>query len=188
MLIGVLSDSHGRAQRLRLAIRQLRNLGAEALLHCGDVGGESSLDELAAARLPVWFAWGNTDLGALDPTLQQYCEQLGLRVPPGAPVRVELGGRRIEIYHGHEREFEQLLDALRAGQAVAEGQPDYVLCGHTHMPADVRTGGVRIVNPGALHRAARYTVATIDLAQDTVRHWVIDDEATGPPAPYELPG
>ena len=38
---------------------------------------------------------------------------------------------------------------------------------------DERLGRLRIVNPGALHRAAQKTVALVDLNTDTVRHLTV---------------
>ena len=43
---------------------------------------------------------------------------------------------------------------------------DYVLHGHTHIAADTCIGSARVINPGALQRAARYTVALLDLEVD----------------------
>ena len=38
--------------------------------------------------------------------------------------------------------------------------------GHTHRQADRREGRTRIINPGALHRAATKTVAILDTVED----------------------
>src|ERR1700754_735549 len=59
VLIGILSDTHGRADAMALAMQALRNGGAEFFIHCGDVGSEGVLDHLAGA--PAAFVWGNTD-------------------------------------------------------------------------------------------------------------------------------
>jgi predicted phosphodiesterase len=50
-------------------------------------------------------------------------------------------------------------------QALAE-DVDYLLHGHTHELRDERVGATRIINPGALHRAPRYTAAILDPKAD----------------------
>ena len=39
--------------------------------------------------------------------------------------------------------------------------------GHTHLPRDERIQGTRVLNPGALHAAQRYTVGLLDTTADT---------------------
>jgi predicted phosphodiesterase len=43
---------------------------------------------------------------------------------------------------------------------------DYLLQGHTHVRLDECVGRTRIINPGALHRAAVKTVVTLDTRAD----------------------
>ena len=53
-------------------------------------------------------------------------------------------------------------------RAIADGA-DYLLHGHTHETRDERVGRTRVVNPGALSRAARYTCALLDPRSDALR-------------------
>jgi predicted phosphodiesterase len=46
-------------------------------------------------------------------------------------------------------------------RAAITGGADYLIHGHTHELRDERTAGTRIINHGALHRAPRFTVATL---------------------------
>ncbi|MBI4718996.1 MAG: metallophosphoesterase family protein [Planctomycetes bacterium] len=150
-----MSDSHGRFLPVRQAVDLFDRLGVEQLIHCGDVGGEVVFDELAGRR--VTFVWGNTDV--TGGPLIAYLESLGLAAPREVPTRLTVDGREIAVFHGHEAGFET------AAQRLAV---NYILHGHTHQARDERQGNVRIVNPGALHRAKRLTVATLDLASDTL--------------------
>jgi predicted phosphodiesterase len=50
-------------------------------------------------------------------------------------------------------------------QALRDGA-DYLLHGHTHELRDERIGRTRMINPGALFRAARYTAALLDPRAD----------------------
>lgn len=169
MVIGILSDTHGRAGPVRQAIEVFRAAGVGAVFHCGDIGSVEILRELAGFTKNLWFVWGNTDV--THSGWAEVVADLGLHWPDG-PLVVELDGRRIALAHGHEVRF-RLLEQDRS--------LDYVLSGHTHAKRDFRENGIRFVNPGALHRASVYTVATLDLATDELtfhglqpgpgRHW-----------------
>lgn len=180
MILGILSDTHGELHRTRLALRVLEQLGATAFIHCGDVGGEDILSELAGRR--AWVVAGNTDF--FDSQTVTYAGRLGLTLALTTPLRVELAGRALAVYHGHEPQFHELLEGLHAGQAPADAVADcrYVLHGHTHVAKHTRYGDYRLVNPGALHRAARCTVATLDLLADRVQFWDVGASAADRPA------
>lgn len=186
MLIGVLSDTHGKAKRARAAVRLLEKVGAAALVHCGDVGSEAVLDELAGR--PTSFIWGNTDEDTDG--LAAHARSLGLDPPGRCPRVLHLAGRTIHVYHGHEPEFARLLRRLEQSAAAsapaAADAPDVVLYGHTHVADQRRLGSVLLVNPGALHRAARYSVATIDLRELAVMFWPLDEADAEQPKPIDL--
>lgn len=154
MKLGILSDSHGRVDAVRKALQVLDRAGAEAFIHCGDVGGLDVLDELAGRR--CWFVWGNTD--DPRPSWRAHVAALGLPWPEG-PVELALDGKRIGVFHGYERGFREALRDCRY---------DYLLHGHTHERDDYREGRMRVINPGALHRVATKTVAILDLQTDQV--------------------
>ncbi len=152
VLVGILSDSHGDAEATARAVSLLESQGATAFFHCGDICGERVLDVLAGRK--AYFVWGNCD----DPSPQLHAYVQALELPWPAPSkRISLGGKRIAMYHGHEREFP---DALK------DPKLDYVFFGHSHRREDSRDGGPRAINPGALFRAAVKTVALLDLKRD----------------------
>lgn len=156
MIVGILSDTHDRLHATSLAVQALAGAGAQFLIHCGDVGSEQILDQLAG--VPAAFVFGNTDWDRQ--ALQRYAEQLGLRCL-GAAGELELGGKSFCVLHGDDsREMRRALDAQRF---------DYLLHGHTHVKRDERVGRTRVVNPGALHRAREKTVALLDTAADGLR-------------------
>ncbi len=160
MRLGILADTHGQVVRTRQAIERLAAAGAEAFVHCGDVGGPEVLAEFAGRRL--WFVWGNTDYP--DPTWRAELDALGLPWPAG-PLNLLLDDRRVAVFHGHERGFRR---------AVESNENDYVLCGHSHMRTDRRIGRTRLINPGALHRAGLHTVALLDLRTDELLYIQVD--------------
>ncbi len=152
MILGILSDTHGRVAAAREAIKILRARDAEYIIHCGDVG-EGVLELLPAERSA--FVFGNNDFdrhGLRDEASERSircCETFG---------DLELGGRRIAVTHGDEI---RILREIRATDRF-----DYLLTGHTHVADDHREGRLRCINPGALHRAMRKSVATLDLNTD----------------------
>jgi putative phosphoesterase len=160
VLIGVLSDSHGDAETTARAVAALIAHGSEILLHLGDLCGDDVIDELVGHRSHIVF--GNCDWNIEVST--QYAIGLGLQVDHPMGV-IEADGRRIAFTHGDNAGLMQ--QALDAGV-------DYLLHGHTHTVSDQHVGSTRVLCPGALHRATRYTCALLDPARDRVRVLEID--------------
>jgi uncharacterized protein len=149
MIVGVLSDTHGRIGAIRTALAAFREHGAELLIHCGDID-----DADAAAAFIGWhahFVLGNCDwdregiraaIARIHGTLHE---------PYG---HLELAGANIAWTHGdNAREFR---DIERADQY------DFLFYGHTHVAEQHRTGRTLVVNPGALHRARTKTCLVLD--------------------------
>jgi len=152
MKIGVLSDSHGRAAMTALAISALRSAGAELLLHLGDLGSNEVIEELAGQDARIVL--GNCD----DPPEPLIRTARSLDIAVDHPMGwVTAAGKRIAYTHGHLEDL--MAQALEAGV-------DYLLHGHSHELRDERIGRTRVINPGALFRAARYTAAVLDPAAD----------------------
>jgi putative phosphoesterase len=156
VILGILSDTHGRADAAAEGMRVLRAAGATYFIHCGDVGSESVLDHLAGTQAS--FVFGNTDWDRRP--LERYAQSIGVTCH-GAAADLTLDGKRIAVVHGDDPRLKQ---HLLAGQEY-----DYLFQGHTHVPADERVGRTRVINPGALHRARVKTVATVDPARDAVQ-------------------
>ena len=155
MLIGILSDSHGDANTTARAVAALVAHGSEMLLHLGDIGCDEVIDELTGHKTRIVF--GNCDW-EID-ALTRYAELVGVAVDHPLGM-IEVERKRIAFTHGD--------DAALMQRAVDEGM-DYLFHGHTHEVTDVRVGTTRVINPGALHRAARYTCALLDPVRDDVR-------------------
>jgi hypothetical protein len=160
MLIGILSDTHGRHDSAAAGIKLLREAGAEFLIHCGDVGGRPILDLLAdgGEKPTVAFVWGNTDCDQDE--LTSYATHLGIQCL-GQYGTLSLGGKRVAVAHGH--------DPAVLRRVLNVEHPDYLLTGHTHAAHDCREGETRCINPGALFRAAVKTVALLDPSRDELR-------------------
>lgn len=102
--------------------------GVELILHAGDVGGRSVLDELGAIA-PVRAVWGNTDIAG-DPHLE-------------SSVALDAGGLSIHVSHGHE------VGSPTPARLLARYDADIIVYGHTHKPLIERSGSRLVINPGA---------------------------------------
>lgn len=155
MILGILSDTHDQAKRTIDALRLLHEAGAEALVHCGDVTGPDIL--ALCTGQPLYFVLGNNDYEIELSTAAQGMKDVHYLGYHGV---IELGGKRIGVAHGHLR---------KDVHALFTQAPDYLLTGHSHVAMDERHGNIRRINPGALYRARRFSVAVLDLATDELR-------------------
>jgi len=142
--ICLLSDSHDQILLLDAAVAAAKDLGVEAVLHCGDVVAPSTLKCLEKYGLPVHVIHGNN-------TGDTY--NLGrLAADPRSPVQyhgmdagIELGGRRIFMVH-----YPHYARAM-----AATGDWDLVCCGHSHhhqrqwLP-NLKGGRTLLLNPGTV--------------------------------------
>jgi putative phosphoesterase len=156
MRIGILADTHDQLERARLAVEVLRAEGAAVLVHCGDLTGPEMV--VLCAVLPCYFTFGNHDADTV-PALRRAAADSGA-VCLGWGGTVDLAGKRVGVTHGHMH-----TDVRR----VLTARPDYLLSGHSHIPADRWDGSTRRINPGALHEADEYTVALLDLESCELR-------------------
>ena len=114
--IGLLSDTHGLLRPEALVALA----GCDAVIHAGDIGGETIL--AALARLgPVYAIRGNNDLS---------------RGAASERLRLTLGGVSILVVHD-VNELSTPYDA------------EVVICGHSHRPSVTTVGGALVVNPGS---------------------------------------
>ena len=122
--IGVISDTHGFFDP---KVAEFFD-GVDHILHAGDVGRTSVLDELRALA-PVTAVQGNVD-----------GPELGLRLTEF----VELAGCGFLLHHiVNPRHLGD--DLLRR---IAVNQPGMVVFGHSHQQFCESVGGVRFFNPG----------------------------------------
>ena len=141
MIIGIVSDSHGKASRLREALDIFAGRGVEVVIHCGDIGSLECVDLLGQFDGDAYMVAGNTDkhFGRLSAR----AKTRGVTFDP-VSIAVDLGdGRRLAATHGHDGQF--------FIELVSGGQFAYVCHGHSHRMRDEQFGDVRVINPGALH-------------------------------------
>ena len=152
MYLGIVSDTHGHVGNTRAAVQMLESLGVEKVLHCGDIGSDSIVPLFA--KWPTHFVLGNVDSEGRAKQLQQVIQQAGQNYH-GRFGSLELGGVKVGFLHGDD---ERLLD-----QTISAGLHDMVCHGHTHVPRQEKIGKTFVLNPGALFRANRHTIALVEL-------------------------
>jgi putative phosphoesterase len=157
MLLAVLSDTHGHVEYTRRAVAVLESLAVERVIHCGDIGSPSIPPLLA--RWPVDYVLGNVDRATA--ALQKAIEAAGHRLH-GRFGSVELEGRKIAFLHSDDEKLFR--------QTIASGAWDLVCYGHTHKADLRREGTTHVLNPGALYRTARHSIATVTLPELEIRH------------------
>jgi putative phosphoesterase len=124
--IGLISDTHGR---LRSEVFDIFE-GVDRILHAGDIGPYDLLVELEALA-PVTAVYGNTD-------------HFDVRDRVNEVARLELGGRRVAVIHGHQLGS----PTPESLQGKLPGS-DIIVFGHTHRPLVHRGNGSVVINPGS---------------------------------------
>jgi putative phosphoesterase len=124
MRIGVISDTHGKLHPRVVEVFA----NADAIIHAGDAGGEHVLEALRRIA-PVTFVRGNND------------DASGYDV-----VRVTIGGLRFLVTHILPRPSDPGEHVVRS---LISEPADVIVFGHSHLPHDEVTGGVRYFNPAS---------------------------------------
>lgn len=133
MIAGVVSDTHGNVEGMRLLAERLELLGVQTVLHLGDDYRDLAI--LSQCGLKV--------LGV--PGL--YCPEYRDPKIPNRQV-VDFGGLKFLLSHTAARSRYDSPEDLDPETACYE--VDAVLFGHTHAPALEERQGVAWINPGHL--------------------------------------
>jgi putative phosphoesterase len=159
MRIGVLSDTHGHWARTEQAVRVFLDQAVDLVIHCGDVGSS----EVVALfdPWPTHFVFGNVDApGELRPVIQRAGKTCHERLGT-----LELEGRRIAFLHSDDR------PAFL--ETISDGRFDLVCFGHTHAAELFDHGSTKVLNPGAVYRSPRPSVAIVVLPELQITHVAI---------------
>ena len=156
MLLGVVSDTHGY---LNPRVPELLQ-GVEHILHAGDIGDTSIIEELSGIA-PVTAVRGNNDgTGATS----LYPEQ----------VTLQLGGRT--IFLTHEIKLPKAPEDPGV-KTYLDASVDVVVFGHSHIAVQRSLGPVLFFNPGAAGKR-RFklipSIGTLALEDDWVRGSIIE--------------
>lgn len=144
MKICIVSDSHDRGDMLAAAISNAKEMGAEVVVHCGDLIGGNTLRASLKLGLPMHVIHGN-NLGDPVAIARMAAKSNGQLTYHGQDAMLQLGGRKIFVTH-----------YPHYGEAMAcTGEWDLVCCGHSHEPLiaarkNIAAGNTWLVNPGTV--------------------------------------
>ena len=160
MTLLVLSDSHGRADRVEEVIRRVR---PDGVLFCGDGLRDLTYRDVPC---PLWAVAGNCDWMS-SPLIVN-----GSVLQPETEELVTVEGIRILLMHGHTYGVKE--SPLRAVYRAAELGADLLIYGHTHVPVELHlrpddersllpvTKPLTVFNPGSLgDRNASFGTVTL---------------------------
>lgn len=145
-LVGIVSDTHEDVRMIIKAVKVFKERSPSLVIHCGDIISPPILERFAG--LPLKLVFGNND--GERSGLKKKCGELDFSQIEDT-LTFEHAGKTFFVNHGTSM---RVID-----EAVAAQRYDYVLHGHTHIPRDEVVGRTRIINPGALFSADRYTIA-----------------------------
>jgi len=173
MKVCIVSDSHDNRFLLAAAVKEAKELGAESVLHCGDVVAPTTLKILNPIGLPVHVIHGNNtgDMFSLsrlsqnpDSVVQYYGQDAG----------IELAGKKIFMVH-----YPHYAEAM-----ATTGDWDIVMCGHDHKASvreikNIKDSTTLYINPGTVGgvgHAPTYIMADLETMEFEVREVPVDDE------------
>jgi putative phosphoesterase len=178
VLIGAVSDVHCNAPKLGLALAELDQLGATAVLAGGDLVFEyrfsSEVVRMVREReMPA--VMGNHEAVLLSPQgvrarEADHVDPVELDFVARLPwvARPEFDGRRVHLTHASPWEpySDYVYPDSKLWNDAESLDADVVVVGHTHVPFVRRVGATLVVNPGSIGQlrgaGARYTYAVID--------------------------
>ena len=144
MKLCIVSDSHDRREHLAAAVTEAKQLGALAVLHCGDLVAPSTLHAIIPLGLPVHIVHGNNmgDLFHLSRLAHQRENQVHYYGQDGSLV---LAGKRIFIVH-----YPHYAKAM-----ALTGEYDLVCNGHEHRAVierirNIKGGETLRIDPGTV--------------------------------------
>jgi putative phosphoesterase len=165
MKVGIISDTHGQVDLAHNAAKEFIFRGVEAILHCGDIGSDMVLTEMAsmfqALQIPLYVVLGNCDCVE---DWDFYPRDIGVQVL-GRFGQLELCEKKIAIIHSDD---ERVFD-----EAASSGNHDYLLFGHTHVRHDKRVNRTRLINPGSAGRGMHPSCAVLDLKADELEFFTV---------------
>jgi len=128
----IVSDSHDHREPLAAAVAEAKALGAEAILHCGDLIAPSTLHAVIGLGLPIHLIHGNNSGDLFN--LARFAQVPENRIHYyGQDGSFTLGGRRLFIVH-----YPHYARAM-----ALTGDYDLVCNGHEHRAVVERVRNVK---------------------------------------------
>ncbi len=164
--IGVISDTHDQVSLITRAVEHFNAEKVDYVIHCGDWVSPFILRFFSGLTAPMRGVFGNNDGDKFRH--MQYKHSLGLDLEyEDRFLELELGGRKIAVFHG---DYAGIVEAL-----VTCGKYDAVFHGHTHGRINEKYGKTLSLNPGSLMVETSpgicgASIAVYDTTTNTGRH------------------
>lgn len=129
----VVADTHSKPHPA--TAERLAELAPDAILHAGDIGELSVLDELARLA-PVFAVRGNIDAPSDVPELRL------IELMSGATLKLRILLVHIAVYGAKLR--------AEVARVAAKQRASLIVCGHSHVPFIGRDRGLSVFNPGSI--------------------------------------
>lgn len=173
MKICIVSDSHDNRFLLGAAVKDGKERGAEAVLHCGDVVAPTTLKILNPIGLPVHVIHGN-NTGDMYSLSELSHNQDSVVKYYGQDAEIELAGKKIFMVH-----YPHYAEAM-----ATTGDWDIVCCGHDHRTVireikNIKDKTTLLINPGTVGgvgASPTYIMADLESMKFEVCKVPIDDE------------
>ena len=185
MKVGVVSDIHGNAEAMQLAIDAMSRV-VDELLVAGDAFSDHRFSNDVVAKIRATgarYVLGNHELSLLGPSginarNSARVDRNHLEFVDAQPLqlRVQVDGKSLLMVHGSP--WEPYGDYLASHHPrfhrCDELDTDFLITGHTHTAFSRRFGRTLVVNPGSLgksddpDRRSTVTYAILDTASEEV--------------------
>lgn len=130
----VVADTHSKPNQ---ATRErLLELKPDAILHAGDIGELTVLDDLAEVA-PVFAVRGN-----IDAQVSEVPEVLVVELMKGDTLKLRVLMLHIAVYGAKLR--------AEVARLATKERASLVVCGHSHVPFIGRDRGLSVFNPGSI--------------------------------------
>ncbi len=163
MKIGIISDTHNDLGMVKKAVSVFKEKNVDLVVHAGDLTSPKLITLFKG--LPCRFVLGNCDLDS--EAINAKSQEMGFGCVDTC-CDFTADGKRILVFHGND------IPLFR--NAVASGDYDYIIKGHTHLFENYVAGKTRIINPGSIYREDERTIAILDLKTGKVERIKIDVE------------
>ncbi len=163
MLLGIMSDTHNDVEATEKAIALFRERGITVIAHAGDITSPRMLEFLKG--FTCYIVLGNGDLIDAE-DIKAKAAALGFH-PVEEKLEFELDGKKFVIFHGNN------VPMFR--EALASGEYNYLIKGHTHFFENYVSNECRIINPGAVYGHDESSVVILDIGADRVEKISLDE-------------
>ncbi len=155
MLVGLVSDTHNNVEQTLKAVTIFKQRNIDLLIHAGDFTSPKILEYFKDFNCR--FVLGNADIDIAE--LNAVCETCGHGAIQDS-CSFDFDDKKFIVFHGN--------DVPLFRQAVASGQYDYIIKGHTHFYENYVSGKTRVINPGSLYEQGECSIAILETTSGKV--------------------